>query len=223
MLINYSFSFFSNWIRMREDRIVAKGKGELVSYWLETKTMNVGGQSNRSSETGVGSSYEDAEQDIDCKFTGIENANRFKSVSAKTERLIDWNTDVLCRLLKQIMIRRGGTTSTEPCIESKDIDLNKGLMVIVKKNPFDEVKEIIALPPLSNIKALHGLLDIEVPKNGIEQLRDYVSQIAAMYNNNPFHNFEHVGTWIELLTFFHFFTALTQFAVYFFHRIVCHF
>jgi hypothetical protein len=125
--------------------------------------------------------------------------------------------------LKQMMIRRGGPTSTEPGIEWKDIDLNKGLMDIAKKNPFDEVKEIIALPPLNNIKALHGLLDVEVPKNVIEQLRDYVSQIAAMYNNNPFHNFEHVGAWIELLKLFHFFTAPTQFAVFFFHRIMCHY
>jgi hypothetical protein len=189
---------------MREDRIVAKGKGEMVSYWLETTSMSTGGKSNRSSETGMGSSYEDAEQDNDYKVAGIENVNHCKSISAKTERLVDWNTDVLCRLLKQIMIRRGGPTSTEPGIEWKDIDLNKGLMDIAKKNPFDEVKEIIALPPLNSIKALHGLLDVEVPKNVIEQLRDYVSQIAAMYNNNPFHNFEHVGTRIELLKLFHF-------------------
>jgi hypothetical protein len=208
---------------MREDRIVAKGKGELVSYWLETTSMSTGGRSNRSSENSMGSNYEDAEKEHEYKITGTENLNRSKSVSAKTERLIDWNTDVLCRLLKQIMIRRGVTTSTEPGIESKDIGLIEGLMDIAKMNPFEEVKEIISLPPLSNIKALHGLLDVEVPKNGIEQLHDYVSQIAAMYNNNPFHNFEHVCRWIGLLKIFHFFAALTQFPVYFFHRNMCHY
>jgi hypothetical protein len=36
--------------------------------------------------------------------------------------------------------------------------------------------------------------DVQVPKNVSDQLRDYVSHIAAMYNDNKFHNFEHVRT-----------------------------
>jgi hypothetical protein len=126
----------------------------------------------------------------------VNHRQSIKLVLEKTERLIDWNADVLCRLLQQIMVCRGGSTSSwttdaDVCdFDSVDeIFLRGGT-----RNPFDEVKEIIALPPLNQLKKFQNTEDIHVPKIVVEQLRNYVSRIAAMYNNNQFHNFEHVRT-----------------------------
>jgi hypothetical protein len=188
---------FSHWIRKREDKIVAKGKGELVTYWLEVNSNSSGCQSSRSSESGTVSSQRDGEEDSHHQDTGTVSpaANCRQSSKLnfeKTERLIDWNSDVLCRLLQQIMVCRGCSSPLMKKIDDGDFDCNAG--VLAYKNPFDEVKEIIALPPLNKFKNSRTVADIQVPKLVEEQLRNYVSRIAAMYNNHQFHNFEHVCT-----------------------------
>jgi hypothetical protein len=175
---------------------VAKGKGELVTYWLEVKSNSSGCQSSRSSESGTVSSQRDGEEDNHQDTGTVAAAANCRQSSQinfeKTERLIDWNSDVLCRLLQQIMVCRGGSTPLMKKIDDRDFDFNTG--VLADKNPFDEVKEIIALPPLNKFKNSRSATDIQVPKIVEEQLRNYVSRIAAMYNNHQFHNFEHVST-----------------------------
>jgi hypothetical protein len=174
---------------------VAKGKGELVTYWLEVKSNSSGCQSSRSSESGTVSSQRDGEehnhQDTGTVFPAANGRQSSNLNFEKTVRLIDWNSDMLCRLLQQVMVCRGGSTALIKKIDYSDFDCNAG--VLADKNPFDEVKEIIALPPLNKFKT-RSAADIEVPKIVEEQLRNYVSRIAAMYNNHQFHNFEHVST-----------------------------
>jgi hypothetical protein len=179
---------------------VAKGKGELVTYWLVIKSNSSGCQSSRSSESGTGSSQQNWEED-DPQGTGneaptVSRRQSIKLVIEKTERLIDWNTDVLCRLLEQILVGRGGSTSSLTA-DANVCDFDSVDEIVLQggtTNPFDEVKEIIALPPLNQFKNFQNTEDIHVPKIVVEQLRNYVSCIAAMYNNNQFHNFEHVST-----------------------------
>jgi hypothetical protein len=173
---------------------VAKGKGELLTYWLETDSNTTSGQSSHSSDSGMASSNPTDQCNIPC--SEVVTANRRKSLkllAEKTERLVDWNSDVLCRLLQQIMVSRGGTTS-KMTIASNDFDWKGCLIENGTNNPFDEVKEIIALPPLNKFRNLQSVADIQLPKMVMEQLRNYIAQIAAMYNNNQFHNFEHVST-----------------------------
>jgi hypothetical protein len=176
---------------------VAKGKGELVTYWLVIKSNSSGCQSSRSSESGTGSSQQNWEED-EPQGTGtvaptVSRRQSIKLVIEKTERLIDWNADVLCRLLQQIMVCRCGSTSWTADADAFDFDsVDEIVLKGGTTNPFDEVKEIIALPPLNQYKKFQNTEDIHVPKIVVEQLRNYVSRIAAMYNNNQFHNFEHV-------------------------------
>jgi hypothetical protein len=195
---NIVYFDFSHWIRKREDKIVAKGKGELVTYWLVIKSNSSGCQSSRSSESGTGSSQQNWEEDdpqgIRNEGPTVSRRQSIKLVIEKTERLIDWNADILCRLLQQIMVCRGGSTLLTADTEVCDFDSVDEIVLQGTTNPFDEVKEIIALPPLNQFKKIQNTEDIHVPKIVVEQLRNYVSRIAAMYNNNQFHNFEHVRT-----------------------------
>lgn len=118
---------------------------------------------------------------------GPKKAVTRKQFSDKTERLIDWNMDVLLRLLQQIMARHDATGQGE-----FDDDAPSEVT-----NPFDEVKEIISLPEFKEARKQRDPDDVKVPDAVVEQLRDYVSNIAALYNENPFHNFEHVCTIAE--------------------------
>jgi hypothetical protein len=198
----------SNWIRQREDKINAKGKGELITFWLEMKSNSSGCQSSHSSESGRGSSH--LSEESNAGQTVIPQM-ALKLYADKTERLIDWNSDVLCRLLQKILSTRECTGTESPNTVVADNDYNSKSIVELESNPFDEVKEIIALPQLKTTfhKNPSDGSDVLVPKNVADQLRDYVSHIAALYNDNKFHNFEHVSTSIVFVCNIHFFIWLT--------------
>jgi hypothetical protein len=166
---------------------VAKGKGELNTYWLETTSNSRAGSSRSSdSATDSGNSIHDMEADDgDVGAQRVSIVKRApKQLSGKTERLIDWNVDVLLRLLQQIVARRDVT------FQPFDLD---DTVKPKTTNPFDEVKEIIALPEYKERKQ-RDPSEVIIPEGVVAQLRDYVSQIAMLYNENPFHNFEHVRT-----------------------------
>ena len=110
----------------------------------------------------------------------------------KMERLVDWNTDVLARLLKQILARHRALAkhpSTKASAATRDfVGQTVGSMVI------DEVVEIIELPELhAAASRQHDLVDeTELDPTVVSQLRSYIRTMASMYRGNPFHNFEHV-------------------------------
>jgi hypothetical protein len=56
----------------------------------------------------------------------------------------------------------------------------------------DEVVEIIELPEYPSSRTNEDSSSIALDPFVIKELHDYVSTIAAMYRDNPFHNFEHV-------------------------------
>jgi class 3 adenylate cyclase len=167
----------SNWIAPRNDIIVAKGKGEMQTYWLEL--------TNRA---GDGVSTTDASSNGSASVCGEVEAPDMTGVhDAKTMRLIDWNVDVLLRLLKQIVARRNACPPVEglPPYEAR-FSTENGSSTI------DEVREIIKLPRFNKAAAMKQ----EDPENVVldpkvaQQLHSYVCNIAAIYRENPFHNFE---------------------------------
>ena len=54
----------------------------------------------------------------------------------------------------------------------------------------DEVVEIVNLPNF-NATAHVGKEPVDLSPRIYSQLREYITQIASMYQENPFHNFEH--------------------------------
>ena len=192
-------SFFivsiSHWLRLRDEKIVAKGKGEMVTYWLDVKSNSHGSKSSCSSRSGADSNHEVAEADGNCSRHELREAynQKSKTIGAeKIDRLVDWNTDNLLRLLQQIVdSRQSSTDAPSSCID-----------ISFKANPFDEVKEIIALPQEKRSKHVTADALIPVSTEVSGQLRDYISKIAQMYNGNYFHNFEHVRFYLSLSVIF---------------------
>ena len=176
------------WTEPREDKVVAKGKGVLQTYWLKLGRSGSDTQSNlpvdRSArplltKSGSNWSSSDALDAFDVDVRDI--------FDPKTTRLIDWNVDVLCRLLKQVVASRLGTSKREDLSPP-----NEERYMLRNVQVIDEIKEIITLPEFDVKAALlqEECDDIELPTEVIEQLHDFVCNIAAIYRGNPFHNFE---------------------------------
>lgn len=88
----------TQWITPRDDAVVAKGKGELRTYWL---TM---GSSDTGTVVSGSDTYSNTDLDDDISATSVshEKEKIVQVAASKTSRLIEWNVEVLVRLLKQV-------------------------------------------------------------------------------------------------------------------------
>jgi hypothetical protein len=115
--------------------------------------------------------------------------------AAKATRLIEWNVDVLHRLLHPIgAVRKArGAVSGEARIERSRVNENK--FISSGSTVIDEVKEIISLPRFNPEIAQEQADpdDVVLPKAVYSELHHYVANIALMYKDHAFHNFEVKG------------------------------
>ena len=119
----------------------------------------------------------------------------FYEQMSKTDRLVEWNVEILSYLLKQIMVARP---------EHAEVSNRKALakaengMRGEERPPttvLDEFKEIIELPYIGAEEILQRKHPdtIVLPPVVVLQLRDLIKTVADMYNENHFHNFEHAS------------------------------
>jgi class 3 adenylate cyclase len=187
----------THWVKRRENMVQAKGKGEIQTYWLSVSGQAKKGQANSSV--------------VSFADRPIELISRIV-MDNKVQRLIGWNVDVLKRQLRQVLAMRDPSTisptvatildaddktmNTRESDSSKipsfgsiqvlEIELQEGATVL------DEVKEIITLPSDAAAYKIDPY-SIEFSPAVISQLNDYVTAIAQMYRDNPFHSFEHAS------------------------------
>jgi hypothetical protein len=151
-----------HWVKAREDLVEAKGKGKMQTYWINPK-------SNAGSCASLGT---DGEEEYEA---GIED-----------DRLIDWNTNVLAQLLKQIVARRKHTSSPRTSQKNMADDTEDGNK---DGNVLDEFKETIDFPEFMEGTQLGDTMDLDSVV--MSQLREFVSSIADLYTSVPFHTFAH--------------------------------
>ena len=168
-----------SWFVPRSDTVVAKGKGEMKTYWLLARD-----EENRSILEGSNSGSESRGQDL-LVLPGTLTAS-----ADQRERLIDWNVQTLSRMLVQIKASRCAVSKTRNFrIGQKEPQLEKRNGTIL-----DEVCEVIELPTFQanseNVINNQGVDSVELSPSVTHQLKDYVTCIQSMYRNNPFHNFE---------------------------------
>jgi hypothetical protein len=187
----------AHWIVPREDVVYAKGKGELNTYWLQpAQSGSTFGPGAAVSHTLGGSVYSDESpnpSDTSIWKAGMEvpttkeELRKAKQKLQKTERLIDWNYNLVLPLLEQIVAHRGSSKAHCSSLgnfgkELRHIEQNvgKGNMVI------DEVKSIITLPQFQaeNTKLDQGVEGVSAAAK--EQLRDYIALLESSYRKNPF-------------------------------------
>jgi len=105
-----------------------------------------------------------------------------KTRNDKQMRLIDWNCDVLIRLLKMIVAQRE-SASIKPD-DTNQIDALETEISSRTKMVLEEVAEVIQLPHFDSAAAKNTITPetIDLGNEVMEQLREYVSTIAAMYH-----------------------------------------
>jgi hypothetical protein len=182
------------WLRKREDKIKAKGKGQLETYWVNP--------SNRLRE-GARSSTRSV---MSTNVSAISEQE-----AAQRERLVNWNVDLLSRLIKSIVLQRNSSPSLRKNLNKRGnsrVDLmsredSKRSMSAVSENdsdvdsdnkkPRDEIAEVIKLP---RSKTSFGSSQddpdsIELDETVMHQLTELIRAICSLYHKNHFHGFEH--------------------------------
>jgi class 3 adenylate cyclase/ferritin-like metal-binding protein YciE len=192
-----------HWTTAREEKVVAKGKGEMQTYFLDLRGESAKSTgSSAGSDSCTGPAIEEEFETLtiavprnghDTNKTADGKHSEMRTISEKQQRLVDWNAEVMCRILREIVARRQAS-GFEAVSEAKlkaleDAKLRNHTLAI------EEVEEVVALPGF-DAEAAKNPVDpelIELGENVTAQLREYVAVISAMYQDNPFHNFEHAS------------------------------
>jgi hypothetical protein len=172
------------WLKPREEKIVAKGKGVMQTFWLAVTKEEEGSEQDSSGHSSG--------QDTTGERMDTQKKEFMADVDAKTRRLVEWNVEVLMRLLKQIEARRRILKQREP---NRKADADEYALGTDDHMVIDEVREIITLPYDNFSELIRGAEEnIVLPPEVGEELTDFVTNIASLYNDtNPFHNFEHAS------------------------------
>ncbi|GAX23164.1 hypothetical protein FisN_33Lh057 [Fistulifera solaris] len=169
-----------HWVIPRDEKVVAKGKGELQTYWLvTTKASDRTRSDTASSETetscGLG----------EVMLPEASNEMMTQVMGEKTERLVKWIVEVLASMLKKVIARRKFLLTTQESV--RQMSFTK-----MTTTPLEEVQEIIRMPVFKQGVGAE-VKEEELSNVVLAQLKEYVAAIASMYHNNPFHNFEHAS------------------------------
>ena len=154
----------TQWVKEREDVVVAKGKGALKTFWLDIQ-KHAGDASSRAGTSDCSSSVaNDIEEDDHVQ----------KLVDERTRRLIDWNVDLLLKVLRQIVARR--RISSDDDVKVDTLESEEG------RTPMDDVKEVIEMAEFDAkvAKAQEDADSIELDDEVVEQMHDFVTNIAAL-------------------------------------------
>lgn len=161
------------WLEKREEMTGMHGKGKVQTYFL-----NIGGA--RTESISVASTCFETNDDSRC-WLPVEG------LDDRSNRLIDWNTEELLKLLQKVVANRSSTTGDQ----HSDLRVERtpsASALDLEDNPFDEVVEIIALPDFCQSSSPLDPDEVVIPPIVILELHGLVSEIAQLYNSNPFHN-----------------------------------
>ena len=197
------------WFYAREEKVYAKGKGELQTYWLKvgkkqpekaklkapkpripsgSNLAEVKEENEERDSSWSDSDYDsdDSEFDSEELLTGL--------VSERTSRLIDWNVDNLQRMLKEVVA----------CKASRGMPQSKNLTLPITafSIPLDDVVESIEFEPVSRKLTPVELALVRLDRDVVTQLHDFVTNIAIMYKDNDYNNFERASQMLLAITKF---------------------
>ena len=173
----------SHWGVEREEKVQAKGKGELKTYFLKTAdgrrtttrsralSVSSGGSVGTRSMGSMDLMIRDNEENI-----------------AKRNRIADWMSEVMASLLREIEVRRramGTKKDSASKIRKLELKMARGSP---DTTVIDEVKEIIELPEFdgqaARIESTMDPQDIKLNAEVLEELKEFVRAIASLYKSN---------------------------------------
>jgi class 3 adenylate cyclase len=198
-----------HWYFPRVDKVTAKGKGELETFWLKNIRGNKG--SDAVDGGSVVSESFMTSQETSTSVMDVMNSPKIPQSRLsmqgtiqrkmqdlnpkKFDRLVSWNVDVLLTFLTQVEERRQQTGIKADAIERIKTLENEpsGPNTETGTTTLDEVVGVIELPRFDSSCSKPLREKVELGWQVRDQLKEYVTLIASMYNDNPFHNFEHAS------------------------------
>ncbi|CAB9528643.1 activated protein kinase catalytic subunit alpha-1 [Seminavis robusta] len=105
--------------------------------------------------------------------------------------LVEWNVDVLARVIREIVAARDTHHGNRTQADFSHLAAASEAGTII-----DEVEEVVSLPKfdVDTIRRMQERQGVALPRDVMLQLRDFVTEIAQMYDNDvPFHNFQHAS------------------------------
>jgi hypothetical protein len=167
---------YLNYALKNRHQWAAKGKDVVASMIVKATNITKGGVSP-SRQLSVGPIYESR---------AAEESASADMLPKHKQRLVDWNVEMLLRLLRQIVATRvaaGNSSGGE--IPVLDLDS--------EKTPIDEVSEIVAFAEFdaSCVTSERDADSVELSVAVVSQLRDYVTDMSSKFKDNPFHCIDH--------------------------------
>jgi 3'5'-cyclic nucleotide phosphodiesterase len=128
----------------------------------------------------------------------LESSLSRHSFSEKESRLIDWNVAVLMNFLEKVVghriINLNRNSITHGMSVSENGSTNEFLPNEVSSGLIiDEVAEVISLPRFNSSHTMIPSSSRILPSEIRGQMKEFVTAIASMYRQVPFHNFEHAS------------------------------
>ena len=179
------------WIQKRSYAICPKGKGQMETWWLLPQRCKTLGGENESDHMSVGRSEPYSDQGGEPQLDEGRSFHFKSGLGKKESRLIDWNVDILSRIIKQIVARRAALAVETSIARNKrgngKSSIDEAATVVDETIAYDrsfleEVQEIIALPePKTGATNLLQLAaSVELDPRVVEDLQDYCTCIAKM-------------------------------------------
>jgi hypothetical protein len=194
----------TKWLSPRENKIEVKGKGQMQTFWLESKEESIkraklakykGVPRNGTEMAPLTEEFEDHEEMdlVDVDDNGVDDGHLENMT--KMQRLVEWNVEVLGFLLQQIVAARNDTVGSLGSEVTQLEDKMRAERDEHGTTVLDEFQEIITLPVISmeELESRPDAKSVKLTQSCIAQLRDFLTNVAEMYNPNSFHNFEHAS------------------------------
>lgn len=186
----------TDWVKERPDVVTLKGKGEMTTYWvnpLRRRHSNDHLKSNegdlRSSDDNSSSRSLRSSEELSPSGFKTKKSTPIKNPRLKKKRLITWNAELLISTMKRIVAHRQALSDQESTTAIQTTTKEKR----PESNPLQEVVEIIELPQYDNEHRSSDSSKVHLDMWTTQMVFEFVEEIAAMYQDNPFHNFEHAS------------------------------
>jgi Adenylate and Guanylate cyclase catalytic domain len=205
-----------HWCVPRAEKVVAKGKGELETYWLlldsgrvcDNNALTMDGPSAAPVPVGPASSNRNNSVSFNYHHHHADNNNEppaLRLSANSSTNLIDWNTEILVQLLSNVVACRPRLKfdqcrhSGPPMTEAALTQLGRALGA--SPNIVGEMADMIVMPKWTGGKS-DGNVDAGAARldaAAVGHVRAFVERIAALYNNVPCKFRCHFSLWMHRL------------------------
>eukprot|EP00980_Cylindrotheca_fusiformis_P016507 scaffold4917_cov120-Cylindrotheca_fusiformis.AAC.5 len=182
-------SGLSTWVIPRKGMVSVKGKGEMQTYWLNTKAAKAFKSSKPGNEMPTVSETLTDFSDSSSISIMVDNFD-LDGVEdmTKRERLVEYNVEVLTSLLQEIVASRDANVARNDSSLSRiEVTIGTGDTVLEEFVPIIPLKRFDA----RDLRKRQDASSIDIGEEAKTQLRNFLTNVASMYRDNPFHNFEH--------------------------------